>query len=97
MRLIYNPRVQHDVTEILAHYDEVGSPDLGDAFFDELCTRAELARQNPERFHRVRGKLRRVNLRRFPYHFLFRIGGDVVRVLVVRHNRRHPSLGLRRR
>jgi hypothetical protein len=39
----------------------------------------------------------RVNLRRFPYHFLFRIVGDSVRILVVRHDRRHPSFGIRRR
>jgi hypothetical protein len=38
-----------------------------------------------------------VNLHRFPYHFLFRVVGHDVRILVVRHHRRHPSLGIRRR
>lgn len=33
----------------------------------------------------------------FPYHFLFRIVGDDVRVLTIRHHRRHLSLGVRRR
>jgi hypothetical protein len=28
---------------------------------------------------------------------LFRIAGEQVRVLVVRHHRRHPEFGLRRR
>jgi hypothetical protein len=37
-----------------------------------------------------------VNLQRFPYHFLFRIAGDVVRILVVRHHRRRPTVGIRR-
>jgi hypothetical protein len=41
--------------------------------------------------------LRRVNLNRFPYHFLYRIAGDHIRVLVVRHHRRHPNVGLSRR
>lgn len=36
--------------------------------------------------------IRRVNLQRFPYHFLFRIVGDVVRILVVRHHNRYPAL-----
>ncbi len=97
MRLIYHPHVQHDVTEALRYYDTVGSPELGDAFFDELCHHAELAQRQPERFHRVASGARRVNLKQFPYHFLFRVVGDVVRVLVVRHNRRHPSFGLHRR
>jgi hypothetical protein len=34
-----------------------------------------------------------VNLQRFPFHFLFRIVGDVVRILVVRHHRRRPTVG----
>ena len=42
------------------------------------------------------GDLRRVNLDRFPYHFLFRIHGDTVRILVVRHHRRHPLYGRQR-
>jgi len=33
----------------------------------------------------------------FPYHFLFRIVGDVVRILVVRHHGRRPTVGIRRR
>jgi hypothetical protein len=36
-------------------------------------------------------------LQRFPYHFLFRVVGDVVRILVVRHHRRRPTLAVRRR
>ena len=41
--------------------------------------------------------LRRVYLERFPFHFLFRIVDDRVRILVVRHHGRRPSLGLTRR
>src|SRR5271166_1435565 len=36
--------------------------------------------------------IRRANLRRFPYHFLFRGVGHEVRILVVRHHHRFPSL-----
>ena len=34
---------------------------------------------------------------RFPYHFLFRIVGDVVRILVVWHHSRRPTVGIMRR
>ena len=40
---------------------------------------------------------RRVNLERFPYHFLFRIVGDVVRILIVRHHSRRLTVSIRRR
>jgi len=35
----------------------------------------------PTRFHKVSDELRRVNLHRFPYHFLLRVKTDIVRVL----------------
>jgi plasmid stabilization system protein ParE len=97
MTLIYHPRVSHDVAQALRYYDEAGGPALGDAFFEELTQRVEQARAQPLRFHPVSGELRRANLERFPYHFLFRLRDDTIRVLVVRHNRRHPTFGLHRK
>ena len=56
----------------------------------------ELAAAAPTRFYPVSDELRRVNLRRFPYHLLFRVKTDTVRVLVVRRHNRKPSFGLTR-
>lgn len=96
MNLVYHRAVQRDVTEIIRHYDEAGGPALGDAFFTALLAAVASAQAHPTRHHRVQGKLRRINLARFPYHILFRIVGDTVRVLVVRHHRRNPHFGLGR-
>lgn len=95
MRVGYHPAVQRDVSRILRHYDRI-SPRLGDAFWKELMAMIEAARVAPERFHAVERGRRRANLRRFPYHFLYRIVGDGIRIVVVRHHRRHPSLGMQR-
>lgn len=54
------------------------------------------ADERPESFSIRERDIRRVNLQRFPYHFLFRIVGDVVRILVVRHHSRRPTVGVRR-
>ena len=96
MNVIYHRSVQQDVSAVLAYYDQVGGLGLGDAFFSELLAHVESAKLRPTSFHPVAGDLRRVNLDRFPYHFLFRIQGDTVRILVVRHHRRHPLYGTRR-
>ena len=96
MKVIYHPGVQRDVTEVLPYYDQVGGSDLGDAFFSELMAHVESAKLRSTSFHPVDGDLRRVNLDRFPYQFLFRIHGDTVRILVVRHHRRHPLYGRQR-
>ena len=96
MRLAYHPLVQSDVTGILRHYDRI-SPRLGDEFWRELMRLVELVSAKPERFHFAGRGLRRANLRRFPYHLLFRERSDGIRVIVVRHNRRHPSYATERR
>ena len=96
MNLIYHRNVQHDVSAVLDYDDEVGGPGLGNAFFEEFLAYVARAVENPTRFHPVEDDLRRVNLDRFPYHFLFRVHGDTVRILVVRHHHRHPDYGLRR-
>lgn len=97
MNLIYHRNVQRDVSAVLAYYDEVGGPGLGDAFFEEFMAYVALALESPTRFHPIEGDLRRANLPRFPYHFLYRIHGDTLRILVVRHHHRDPAYGLRRK
>ena len=95
MRLAYHPLVQRDVNGILRHYDKI-SPRLGDEFWTELMRLVELVATKPGRFHIADRGLRRANMRRFPYHVLFRESPVGIRVIVVRHDRRHPSYGTRR-
>lgn len=97
MNLIYHRSVQSDVSAVLNYYDEAGGPELGDAFFDEFMVFTALVLENPVRFHPISGDLRRANLNRFPYHFLYRIQGDTIRILVVRYHHRDPSHGLKRK
>jgi toxin ParE1/3/4 len=96
MRLAYHPLVQRDVSDILKHYDRI-SPRLGDEFWAELTLLIERVSVNPERFHFTDRGLRRANMRRFPYHLLFRVRADGIRVIVVRHDQRHSSYGTGRR
>jgi hypothetical protein len=39
---------------------------------------------------------RRANLKRFPYHLLYELHPTSLRVVLVRHNKRHPQYGLPR-
>ena len=96
MRLTYHPLVQRDVSGILRHYDEI-SPRLGDEFWAELTRLLQIVLARPERFHFSDRRLRRANLTRFPYHLLFRVTAGSVRVIAVRHDKRHPSFGITRK
>ena len=97
MHLVFHPKVYSDIDEIMEYYERVATRELADEFYSELRYYMQQAAERPESFAIRERDLRRVNLQRFPYHFLFRIVGDVVRVLVVRHHRRRPTVGVRRR
>lgn len=97
MGLVLHPKVYSDIDEIMRYYESVATPELADEFYAELRSFLIKAADTPESFSIRERELRRVNLRRFPYHFLFRILGDTVRILVIRHHHRHPSFGSRRR
>ena len=96
MKVVYHPAVQRDVSRILRHYDGINDR-LGDEFWAELTSFINQAAANPQRFHFEARDRRRVNLRRFPYHFLFREIPGGLRITVVRHYKRHPDRGLERR
>jgi plasmid stabilization system protein ParE len=97
MRLEFHPQVPTDISRIMDYYEGVAGPKVADYFYIELRSAFQKAADSPEAYEISEGNLGRVNLERFPYHFLFRIVRDRVRVLVIRHHRRRPSLGLRRR
>lgn len=91
----YHPKVPDEVREVLAYYDRI-SERLGDACWKELKDAIEYAREFPERHHFDPSGHRRANLKKFPYHILFRVFDAYIRVTVIRHNRRTPNFGVRR-
>jgi plasmid stabilization system protein ParE len=97
MRVILYPKVHSDVDAIMDYYERVGSQELADDFYAGLRQFISYAAEHPESFSIRQRDLHRVNLHRFPYHFLFRIVGSAVRILVVRHHRMRPSFGVFRR
>jgi hypothetical protein len=91
MRLDVHPQVYSDIDKIMERYERVATRQLADEFYAEVRRLMVAAAKNPKRFAVRERDIRRANLNRFPFHFLFRIVGETVRVLVVRHHGRHPS------
>lgn len=96
MRVIFNRLVPRDVQRAMKWYREEAGVKLANEFFAELMARINDAAAQPTRFHPVGDGLRRGNLDRFPYHFLYRIKSDHIRVIVVKFDRRNPQLGRHR-
>lgn len=97
MRLEFHKQIESDISRIMAYYEDVASSALADEFYAQLKVYFQKAADPPESYIAREADLRRVNLKRFPYHFFFRIVGDRVRILVIRHHKRRPSLNLHRR
>ena len=97
MRLERHPLAHSDISRIVDYYKRAGGTDLADDFYSELRSFFDKAANSPEGYAIKERDIRRVNLERFPFHFLYRIVDDRVRILVVRHHRRRPSLGMHRR
>ena len=97
MRLVLHPKVYSDIAQVMEYYEQVASADLADEFYAELRQLMREAAKRPESFPIRERDIRRANMRRFPYHFLFRMTSDAIRILVVRHHKREPSLGTGRR
>ena len=96
VNLHFHRAVQTDVRLALAYFDREGGSKLSDRFFAEVQSTKDRIADRPTRFGFFKDDIRRAKLRVFRYHFLFRIVGSEVRVLVLRHNRRHPDFGLSR-
>jgi plasmid stabilization system protein ParE len=97
LAIVFHPRVLTDVDSIMTHYRRVADEKLANDFYDELMFFIRQTAKHPESFNTRHGTLRRVNLERFPYNFVFRLKDNCIRILVVRHHARKPNLGLRRK
>ena len=94
--LYYHPKVPGEVREILRYYDQI-SPLLADDFWTKLTEALKEIQLHPQRQHFDPSGRRRRNLKRFPYHILFRELENHVRVTAVRHHNRNPEFGTRRK
>ena len=95
MRAEYHPAVHEDVAEAIRRYQAV-SARLAGEFKTELRRVIAMAVANPNRFHPVKPGFHRANLKRFPYHFIYREVPEGIRVTLVRHHPRHPEFGMER-
>ncbi len=95
MQARFHTRVQHDLNEIIGKYDGI-SELLSEDFLAEFQSGVRRALLNPKFFHFDASGLRRCNLTRFPYHFLYDVHLDTIRVWVVRHDHRAPGFGTKR-
>lgn len=96
MRVEFHPSTADEVNEAASRYARE-RPELKAGFLAEIDAAVNRIARNPEMYPLVERPIRRCIVRRFPYSILYRVvDPDCVRILVVRHHRRHPMFGLER-
>ncbi len=89
-RVEFHPLADQELTATALFY-ESRAHGLGTDFLDEAERLANNLAQFPELGAPLRGTLRRLALRRFPYSLLYRIETDRIYILAVMHHRRRPG------
>ncbi len=99
MTVEYHPAVQRDFNRALDDYEARGGQHLADRFEGEFCACIEAIHAAPRQFafYLKSDLFRRIRLENFPYLIVYRQIGSKVRVHVLKHERRHPELGMNRR
>jgi toxin ParE1/3/4 len=95
MKLIYHPAAEAEVVAAARFYEEKVRG-LGTEFLDEFDRIVAVILENPLRWRIIRDDKRRYLMPRFPYGLYYRIVGDKVRMLVVKHHSQHPEHGMAR-
>lgn len=98
MKLSFHHQVQKEVNEGVAWYEDQ-NPGLGEAFLSAVLATLNQIQIRPDGFGFFLGSktVRRSRLKRFPYDVLYEIRPDRIRILCLRHCKRRPSYGQRRR
>jgi plasmid stabilization system protein ParE len=91
----YHPLVRRDIAEILEWYD-ARSDTAGDRFFAEFESTVEGLLSGHLRGYPIDQFSMKIPMRRFPYLISYECTGETLFIFVVKHRRRHPSVGMRR-
>lgn len=96
MRVEYHPAIEGELREIIQFYNQ-SVDGLGAEFLNEFEGQILAITANPELWVEVEEGVHRALMRKFPFVIYYRlVNSDLLRVTVVKHQRRHPKFGMQR-
>lgn len=97
MKVTLHPAAERDIAAAAEFYEQKASPVLAARFIQEFKHVVRLPTEHPDiGAPRPNGR-RTFGMRVFPYSVMYVAKPQGIEVLVVRHDRRHPGFGGRRR
>jgi len=96
MRLEYHPDTASDLNRAIDFYDQQRAG-LGPELRVEIYKTVDRILNDPFLYRPVVNQIRRCFVHRFPFSILYSVTDeDLIRILVIRHHRQHPQLGMNR-
>ena len=96
MKLEFHPETVGNLNDAVSFYDEQ-LEGLGSEFRLEIYNTIGRIVEDPYLHRVIEQDIRRCFVHRFPFSILYRIVDEkILRVLVIRHHRRHPEFGIQR-
>ena len=95
MRVVSHPEADEELEAAALWYEE-RQPGLGDAFLDQFERTLRRIVAEPERWRKIRGDNRKLNIHRFPYAIVYSVRADTIYVKAVMHLHRRPFYWSRR-
>jgi len=95
MTVIYAPRAVRDLEQIGAYYRATANPRIAAAIAERIERVINRLPRHPEAAPRVarRPDVRAVLVLRYPYKIFYRVRGDTVEILHIRHTAQRPWVG----
>lgn len=94
MKVEYHPETTADLNAAVAFYERQ-DPGLGIEMRTDVYAAIARIVDNPFLYEAERG-IRRGLCSRFPYSILYRVDGEIIRILTIRHHKQHPEFGSER-
>jgi toxin ParE1/3/4 len=92
MRVVYSPRAIRDLERIGAYYRSVADNRIAEAIAKRIERVIDRLAHRPQSAPAVIGRpgVRVVLVARYPYKIFYRLRGDAVEILHIRHTARRP-------
>jgi toxin ParE1/3/4 len=96
MKVVLHPAAEQDIQEDAAFYEQEGTPTVAARFIAEFRRLATLLLAHPEIGSPRSNGRRGLSMRVFPYTVVYRANAEEVKILVVKHDSKHPGFGTKR-
>jgi toxin ParE1/3/4 len=92
MKLVYSQRAVADLSEIAEYYTTRASPTISQSIQHRFVDTIDRICRAPESAPRIaqRSDVRAVTVVRYPFRIFYRVRGDTVDILHIRHTSRRP-------